>query len=134
MLDEDLPLDVRRTLLAVIRQRDGGGTRQRPRSLIPLQSGIDVSATSDLQLFEPLRHGHRGYHFFGNLARRLAKPFRQLERKRHGELAHFHRRRRINHNAGELNLILLAEKIPHVARQLRLSFQVHDGSRFSRRS
>src|SRR5208283_5438977 len=76
----------------------------------------------DLKVFEALRHWYRGDDFFRDLSRGLAELLRQLERERHGKLAHLDL-------GGRVDVVLLAEEFADVMGQLLLSFQVHDGSR-----
>src|SRR5208283_4657906 len=83
----------------------------------------------DLKVFEALRHWYRGDDFFRDLSRGLAELLRQLERERHGKLAHLDLGGRVDDDARRVDVVLLAEEFADVMGQLLLSFQVHDGSR-----
>ncbi len=128
VLDQDLSAYGGSAFAGVIGGRECGAEGKGARGIVALEAGVHVSGAGNFKLLEALGQRHFGDDFFGNLAGRLTKLFRQLKGEWQGELTHLDFGRLVDHDVGQINVVLLTEELAKVLGQLLLPFQVHEGS------
>jgi hypothetical protein len=131
VLDQNLPADVSSTLARMAGGRLSFARGQRFGGRVALQAGVDVSRAGDFKLLETLGQRKLSDNLFGNLARRFAQAFGQLEGERQSELAHLDVRRLIDDDDGQVDIVFRAQEGADVGGEDLLLFQVHEKPLFA---